>query len=71
MEKLAGDGCLGAFFDRDLVIQPPHGRVDYLLFVDRRPVGTIEAKPAGTTLTGAEEQSSRYAAGLPDTSTTL
>src|SRR5439155_25261450 len=52
---------------REFILKPPHGRVDYLLFVDRRPVGTIEAKPAGTTLTGAEQQSSRYAAGLPDT----
>src|SRR3989475_1207516 len=52
---------------RKFILKPPHGRVDYLLFVDRRPVGTIEAKPTGTTLTGVEEQSARYAAGLPDT----
>jgi type I restriction enzyme R subunit len=52
---------------REFILKPPHGRVDYLLFVDRRPVGTIEAKPAGTTLTGVEEQSARYTAGLPDT----
>src|SRR3989449_8901442 len=52
---------------REFILKPPHGRVDYLLFVDRRPVGTIEAKPTGTTLTGVEEQSARYAAGLPDT----
>src|SRR3989454_234288 len=52
---------------RELILKPPHGRVDYLLFVDRRPVGTIEAKPAGTTLTGVEEQSAKYTAGIPDT----
>lgn len=42
------------------------GRTDYLLFVDREAVGTIEAKPAGTTLTEVEEQSARYVVGLPD-----
>ena len=26
---------------------PGHGRADYLLFVDQRPVGVIEAKPVG------------------------
>src|SRR2546428_1297857 len=52
---------------REFILKPPHGRVDYLLFVDRRPVGTIEAKPSGTTLTGVEEQSAKYTAGLPDT----
>src|SRR3989441_7625287 len=52
---------------REFILKPPHGRVDYLLFVDRQPVGLIEAKPTGTTLTGVEEQSARYAAGLPDT----
>lgn len=38
---------------------------DYLLFVDKRPIGVIEAKPAGTTLSGAEPQAALYAAGLP------
>src|SRR3989441_10116207 len=52
---------------REFILKPPHGRVDYLLFVDRQPVGTIEAKPAGTTLTGVEEQSAKYTAGIPDT----
>src|SRR5439155_15429273 len=52
---------------REFILKPPHGRVDYLLFVDRQAVGLVEAKPTGTTLTGVEEQSARYAAGLPDT----
>src|SRR2546428_13866040 len=52
---------------REFILKPPHGRVDYLLFVDRQPVGRVEAKPAGTTLTGVEEQSARYAPGLPGT----
>lgn len=52
---------------REFIPKPPHGRVDYLLFVHRQPVGIVEAKPAGTTLTGVEEQSAKYAAGLLDT----
>ena len=34
---------------------------DYLLFVDRQPVGVIEAKPDNTILTFVEEQTERYA----------
>ena len=37
------------------------GFSDYLLFVDRRPVGIIEAKPKGFTLSGVAEQSEKYA----------
>lgn len=51
---------------REFILKSPHGRADYLLFVDRQPVGSIEAKPAGTTLTGVEEQSAKYGEGLPD-----
>ena len=36
------------------------GPADYLLFVDRKPVGVIEAKPKGTTLSGVADQSERY-----------
>lgn len=43
-----------------------HGRVDYLLYVDKRVVGVIEAKPEGTTLSGVEWQSAMYADGLPE-----
>src|SRR5262249_8479797 len=49
----------------EFILDKPHGRVDYLLFVDRMPVGVIEAKPAGTTLTEVEHQSGKYVAGLP------
>ena len=41
------------------------GFADYLLFVDRRAVGVIEAKPEGTTLGGVAEQSGQYLIGLP------
>lgn len=51
---------------REVTMRAGHGRVDYLLYVDRRPVGVIEAKPVGTTLAGVEWQSGMYADGLPD-----
>ncbi len=39
---------------------------DYLLFVNRKAVGVIEAKPEGTTLGGVSEQSQRYLESLPE-----
>jgi len=39
------------------------GEADYALFVDRKPVGIIEAKKEGIPLSKVEEQSTRYAAG--------
>ena len=50
---------------REVVMKPGHGRADYLLYVDKRVVGVIEAKPEGTALSGVEWQSAMYAAGLP------
>ena len=41
---------------REVILEPPHGRADYLLFVDREAVGVIEAKPEGATLIGVEWQ---------------
>ena len=41
-------------------------RADYLLFIGGVAVGVIEAKPEGTTLSGALEQAQRYRASLPD-----
>lgn len=35
------------------------GDADYLLFLDRKAVGVIEAKKAGSTLTGVEWQSAK------------
>jgi type I restriction enzyme R subunit len=49
----------------EVVMKAGHGRVDYLLYVDRAVVGVIEAKPVGTTLSGVEWQSAMYADGLP------
>lgn len=42
------------------------GPCDYLLLVDRRPVGVIEAKKMGTTLSGVADQSANYAENLPE-----
>lgn len=44
---------------------PGQGFADYLLYVDQKAAGVIEAKKAGSTLTGVETQSARYTSGLP------
>jgi len=46
----------------------PLGRdsADYLLFVERKAVGVVEAKPVGTTLGGVSVQSDKYMKGIPD-----
>ncbi|MCP5522096.1 MAG: DEAD/DEAH box helicase family protein [Verrucomicrobiales bacterium] len=41
------------------------GPCDYLLLVDRKAVGVVEAKKQGTTLSTVAEQSGRYASSLP------
>jgi len=42
------------------------GRVDYLLYINRKIVGVIEAKPSGHTLSEVSWQSRRYSKGLTD-----
>lgn len=49
---------------REAVMANGHGRADYLLYVDQKTVGVIEAKPQGTPLSGVEWQSAKYADGL-------
>jgi type I restriction enzyme R subunit len=61
LHLFAGDGIAV----RETIMAPGHGRVDYLLYVDKRAVGVIEAKPVGTPLSGVEWQSAKYAQGLP------
>jgi type I restriction enzyme R subunit len=39
------------------------GFADYLLFVNKKPIGVIEAKAEGTTLSGVAEQSEKYRTG--------
>lgn len=41
------------------------GFADYLLFVDKKAFGVVEAKPQGTTLSGVSEQSEGYLHSLP------
>jgi len=50
---------------REFPMAQGHGFADYLLFIDRKPVGVLEAKKAGTPLTGVETQSQKYTEGLP------
>ncbi len=42
------------------------GFADYMLLIDRKPVGVVEAKPFGTTLSGVAEQSEKYLRLIPD-----
>jgi type I restriction enzyme R subunit len=51
---------------REFHMAPGHGRADYLLFVNRKAIGAIEAKPAGALLANVEPQAEMYATGLPD-----
>jgi type I restriction enzyme R subunit len=50
---------------REFTLEKPHGRVDYLLFLNGQPAGVIEAKPEGTPLVEVEHQSGKYVNGLP------
>jgi type I restriction enzyme, R subunit len=50
---------------REFQMKSGFGFADYLLYLDRKAVGAVEAKAEGT-LTGVEAQSAKYAAGLPD-----
>ena len=51
---------------REVIMKADHGRADYLLYVGRKVVGVIEAKPVGTPLAGVQWQSAMYAVGLPE-----
>ncbi len=59
MNLYAGRGVAVREFPTD------KGEADYLLFVDRRAAGVVEAKPEGTTLSGVAEQAGGYATTLP------
>lgn len=52
---------------REFPLNPGFGYANYLLYVNGKACGVIEAKKEGATLTGVELQSSRYAKGLPTT----
>ena len=51
---------------REFPLKTGHGTADYLLYVDQKAVGVVEAKAEGSTLTGVEPQSGKYSTGLPD-----
>ena len=55
----------GAIAVREFKLEKGHGYVDYLLFIDGNPVGVVEAKPAGYSLTSVEYQAKKYVEGLP------
>jgi type I restriction enzyme, R subunit len=42
------------------------GEADYMLFVDRKAIGAVEAKPEGVPLSGIAHQSEKYSVGLRD-----
>jgi len=50
---------------REFKLTTGHGFADYLLFVDGKAVGVLEAKPEGHTLSGVEVQAEKYSTGLP------
>ncbi len=50
---------------RNFSLKPGHGFADYLLYVDGRAAGVVEAKKQGARLTGVEIQSAKYSEGLP------
>ncbi len=51
---------------REFQLKDGFGAADYLLYVDAKAAGVIEAKKVGSTLTGVELQSGRYSKGLPE-----
>lgn len=50
---------------RNFPLTSGHGFADYLLYVDGKAAGIVEAKKEGFTLTGVEVQSDKYSKGLP------
>src|SRR3989338_8024890 len=44
---------------RNFSLKAGHGEADYLLYVDGRAVGIVEANKEGVTLTGVETQSDK------------
>lgn len=48
---------------REFKLTTGHGFADYLLFVDGKAIGVLEAKPQGHTLSGVEVQTEKYSTG--------
>ena len=51
---------------REFPLKSGHGHADYLLYLQGKAVGIVEAKKVGHTLSGVEIQSDKYIHGLPD-----
>ncbi len=51
---------------REFPLRRGYGSADYLLYLDGKAAGVVEAKPEGETLSGYEVQTERYSLGLPD-----
>lgn len=51
---------------REFPLKPGHGHADYLLYLEGKAVGVVEAKKVGHSLKGVEVQSKKYTTGLPD-----
>ncbi len=51
---------------REFQLKDGYGDADYLLYVDAKAAGVLEAKKMGFTLSGVEAQSDKYSKGLPD-----
>ena len=49
---------------REFPLNPGHGKADYLLYLDAKAIGVVEAKKQGATLKGVESQSAKYSVGL-------
>jgi type I restriction enzyme R subunit len=52
---------------RSFPLASGHGFADYLLHIDGKAAGVIEAKKEGFPLAGVEAQAVKYSAGLPRT----
>ena len=52
---------------REFPLNKGHGYADYIMYVDGKAAGVVEAKKVGSTLTGVEIQSDKYKTGLPKT----
>lgn len=50
---------------REFPLKTGHGFAEYLLYVNGKAAGVIEAKKVGHTLKGVEIQSDKYTKGLP------
>jgi type I restriction enzyme R subunit len=55
----------------ETILKNVSGVADYLLYLNRKIIGVIEAKPSGVTLTEVQWQSHRYSKGLDEAQTKI